>query len=180
MVCYWSASSWESPWFGLPQALLQQTEPGRAGIPGKALHQQGLGTGPLEERWNYTTGSLLSLTQWSECLSWASPGISKFSKTGTDASPYSLPFLALRKQGKKNRDSIWNKKNPKTMFQSHSEPIHILEQWTFSVTKEHQQQVSPWNKVVVLPSVTHFQHKLLPKMCHSFDSSMVEVYHTKT
>lgn len=65
------------------------------------------------------------------------------------------------------------------MFQSQSEPTQFLEQQTFSMTKEQQQQLLPWNKVVVLPSVTHFQHKLLPKMCHSFDSSVVEVYHTK-
>ena len=38
----------------------------------------------------------------------------------------------------------------------------------------------PWNQKVVFPSETHFKNKFLPEMCHSFQSSMVEIDHTKT
>lgn len=40
--------------------------------------------------------------------------------------------------------------------------------------------VSPVDQAVVLPAVTHLQHKLLPQVSHGTHSSVVEVHHTDT
>lgn len=34
------------------------------------------------------------------------------------------------------------------------------------ITEQFLITVLPWNKYVIFPSVSHFQHKLLPQMCH--------------
>lgn len=78
--------------------------------------------------------------------------------------PTPCPFLHEGSRVIKTETAFAIKNPQNCLFQSHSDLTQFLEQRTFSLTKEQQQQqILPWNKVVVLPSVTHFQHKILAK-----------------
>lgn len=70
--------------------------------------------------------------------------------------PTPYPFLLYGSRAIKVEDSICNLKKQNSVFQSQNELILFLKQRTFSLTKQQQQQILPWNKVVVLPPVAHF------------------------
>ena len=80
------------------------------------------------------------------------------------------------------RNGTWhpwcNQKSYPTFTQGSE--VKFCEQIKILSLYNRELKLLPWNQKVVFPSETHFKNKFLPEMCHSFQSSMVEIDHTKT